>query len=88
MKKMLFSAIALVAFSATSMAGEIEETKVVSEIKTEINTQESKIILYPIMSYCEKLYLRIQAMVYADTNDPEFSSRIANAAFQECVGDD
>jgi hypothetical protein len=53
MKKMIFSAVALVAFSISGMANEIEEKKVVNEekvennIKTDIVVLEEEIIVPP-----------------------------------------
>jgi hypothetical protein len=81
---MLFSAIALVAFTATSMAGEIEETKVVSEIKI-----ESKNIVFAqpliVMSYCEGLFLFIRDKVAEETGMLAAAEAIAIASFQACV---
>jgi hypothetical protein len=84
MKKMLFSAIALVAFTATSMAGEIEETKVVSEIKTD---SKNIVFVHPVrvMSYCEGLYLRIKEMVMEDLNNEDLAASIAFVARKECL---
>ena len=50
MKKMFFSAVALVAFSAVSMANTIEVKEVIIENETELNVSEQKVI--PTIDVC------------------------------------
>lgn len=79
---MLFSAIALVAFTATSMAGEIKETKLVSEIKT-----ESKKTVYEkpivVISYCAGLFIHVKEYAMESMSE-SLAIDIAYAAMKKC----
>lgn len=79
---MLFSAIALVAFMATSMAGEIEETKIVFEIKTESkNTVNKQPII--VISYCSGLFIYVKDYAMQSMSE-SMAIDIAYAAMKKC----
>ena len=85
MKKMIFSAVALVAFSFAGMANEIEEKKV-EEITLETSNNKIEQVQKPIivMGYCEGLYLWIKEKVLETFDDEDFASEIAFAAMKRC----
>ncbi len=64
MQKMIFSAVALVAFSFAGMANEIKEKKV-EEISLETSNNKIEQVQKPtiVMGYCEGLYLWVKEKV-------------------------
>jgi hypothetical protein len=72
MKKMLFSAIALVAFIATSMAGEIEENNSSKQIEAAGKD-------------CCKLQSDVYDIVRANGGDSQAANAAAYAAYNACV---
>jgi hypothetical protein len=83
MKKLVFSAIALIVFTATSMAG--ESKKINQKTFSENEKVEFTAVPLKVMSYCEGLYLRIKEMVMEDLNNEDIAASIAFAARKECL---
>lgn len=78
MKKVFFSAVALVAFSFAGMANEIEEEKV----ETKTFEKEATTILKP----CYAVYLdTYQSAVDNGANDTQ-AGNVAWAAYSSCTG--
>ncbi|WP_445720503.1 hypothetical protein [Flavobacterium sp.] len=85
MQKMIFSAIALIAFSFAGMANEIEEKKV-EDFYFETSNIKIKEVQKPIivMGYCEGLYLWVKEKVLQTFDDEDIASEIAFAAMKRC----
>ncbi len=80
MKKFMFSAIALVAFSFAGMANEVKEKKV--EAETIEIQEETKLLLKP----CYAVYLdTYQSAIDNGANDTQ-AGNVAWAAYSSCTG--
>ena len=87
MKKMIFSAIAMMAFVGTSMANDIAEKEVVSVDIKEIEIADSKEqnTLFIFLTKCDIIFLKTLVIAKEQDLTDADAGKVAHAAFQACV---
>jgi hypothetical protein len=87
MKKFMFSAIAMMAFSVSSMGNTIELTSDSLEVQVNSNTfdlEEENLNVIPLLSPCEIVFFGTMAIAQEQGFTPKQAHSIAYAAFVAC----
>ncbi|MDY0090392.1 MAG: hypothetical protein RBR78_08495 [Flavobacteriaceae bacterium] len=86
MKKLFFTAIAMIAFSSVSMANSIElEPTFTNEVNIEIYEVDEEPTLHFILTRCDAIYLKTFAVAVGEGFTTEQAGDIAYGAFRACA---
>jgi hypothetical protein len=86
MKKVIFSAIAMIAFVGTSMASDVAEVeKNLLKIKdTKIELQRSNLVASIWFTRCDIIYMEVYGIAFEQFNNLEAADAIALSAAKTC----